>query len=244
LVDWADEIGVNRYTITNLHALLADNLLDQPAYAGRLRETPIGISSSSYIPTAIPQLISEIFELLLTKAAAIRDPFEQSLFLMVQLPYLQPFVDVNKRTSRLAANISLIKSNLVPLSFIDVPGSVYIDGLIGVYEHTRVELLRDVFVWAYERSCRRYKTVRDSLPEPDRFRLKYRDALIEAVGEVVRRGLKPTIEEIDTLAVPLVRPEDQEQFRDLVLVEIARLHEGNIARFRLRPNEFRKWQSR
>src|ERR1700719_2119449 len=42
LVDSAEEIGVNRYTITNLHALLADNLLDQPAYAGRLRETPIG----------------------------------------------------------------------------------------------------------------------------------------------------------------------------------------------------------
>jgi Fic/DOC family len=244
LVDSAEEIGVNRYTITNLHALLADNLLDQPAYAGRLRETPIGISASSYIPTAIPQLISEMFELLLTKAAAIRDPFEQSLFLMVQLPYLQPFVDANKRTSRLAANISLIKGNLVPLSFIDVPESVYIDGLIGVYEHTRVELLRDLFVWAYERSCRRYKTVRDSLPEPDRFRLKYRDALIKVVGEIIRRGLKPTAEEIDALAVPLVLPEDLEQFRNLVLVEIARLHEGNIARFRLRPNEFRRWQSR
>jgi Fic family protein len=244
LVDSAEEIGVNRYTITNLHALLADNLLDQPAYAGRLRETPIGISASSYIPTAIPQLISEMFELLLTKAAAIRNPFEQSLFLMVQLPYLQPFVDANKRTSRLAANISLIKSNLVPLSFIDVSESVYIDGLIGVYEHTRVELLRDVFVWAYERSCRRYKTVRDSLPEPDRFRLKYRDALIEVVGEIIRRDLKPTAEEIAALAVPIVLPEDLEQFRDLVLVEIARLHEGNIARFRLRPNEFRRWQSR
>jgi hypothetical protein len=244
LIDSAEEIGVNRYTITNLHALLADNLLDQPAYAGRLRETPIGISASSYIPTAIPQLISEMFELLLTKAAAIRDPFEQSLFLMVQLPYLQPFVDANKRTSRLAANISLIKGNLVPLSFIDVPESVYIDGLIGVYEHTRVELLRDLFVWAYERSCRRYKTVRDSLPEPDRFRLKYRDALIKVVGEIIRRGLKPTAEEIDALAVPLVLPEDLEQFRNLVLVEIARLHEGNIARFRLRPNEFRRWQSR
>ncbi len=244
LVDSAEEIGVNRYTITNLHALLADNLLDQPAYAGRLRETPIGISASTYIPTAIPQLIREMFELSLTKAAAIRDPFEQSLFLMVQLPYLQPFVDVNKRTSRLAANIPLIKSNLVPLSFIDVPGSVYIDGLIGVYEHTRVELLRDVFVWAYERSCRRYKTVRDSLPEPDRFRLKYRDALIEVLGEVIRRGLRPAAEEIDALAVPLVPAEDLQQFRDLVFVEIAQLHEGNIARFRLRPNEFRRWQSR
>lgn len=138
-----------------------------------------------------------------------------------RLTYLQPFVDVNKRTSRLAANISLIKSNLVPLSFIDLPESVYIDGLIGVYEHTRVELLRDVFVWAYERSCRRYKTVRDSLPEPDRFRLKYRDALIEVVGAIVRRGLKPAAEEIDALAVPFVLPEDLEQFRDLVLVEIA-----------------------
>ena len=54
---------------------------------------------------------------------------------MVQLPYLQAFVDINKRTSRLAANISLIKSNLVPLSFIDVSESVYIDGLI-VYTNT------------------------------------------------------------------------------------------------------------
>ncbi|TLZ23494.1 MAG: Fic family protein, partial [Gammaproteobacteria bacterium] len=63
----------------------------------------------------------------------------------------------------------------------------YIDGLIGIYELNRVELLRDVFVWAYERSCRRYKTVRDSLPEPDPFRLKYRTALTEVVGEAVRR---------------------------------------------------------
>jgi hypothetical protein len=37
---------------------------------------------------------------------------------------------------------------------------------------------------------------RDSLPEPDRFRLQYRDALIEVVGEIIRRGLKPTAEEI------------------------------------------------
>jgi Fic family protein len=244
LVDSAEEIGVNRYTITNLHALLADNLSDQPAYAGRLRETPIWIGASTYIPTAIPQLSREMFELLLTKAEAIRDPFEQSLFLMVHIPYLQPFVDVNKRTSRLAANIPLIKGNLVPLSFIDVPESVYIDGLIGVYEHTRVELLRDVFVWAYERSCRRYKTVRDSLPEPDLFRLKYRDALIEVVGEIVRRELKPTADEIDLLAAPLVLPEDVAQFRDLAISEIGGLHEGNIARFRLRPKEFRRWQLR
>lgn len=53
-------------------------------------------------------------------AAEIRDPFEQSFFLMVHVPYLQPFEDVNKRVSRLAANIPFIQHNLSPLSFIEV----------------------------------------------------------------------------------------------------------------------------
>ncbi len=31
-----------------------------------------------------------------------------------------------------------------------------------IYELNRVELLRDVFVWAYERSCQRYVAVKES----------------------------------------------------------------------------------
>src|SRR6185312_16749389 len=132
------------------------------------------------------------FTLLLDKGAKVRDPFEQSFFLMAQLPYLQPFLDVNRRTSRLAANIPLIKSNLVPLSFVDVPDKLYIDGLIVVYELNRVELLRDVYLWAYERSVRRCKTVRDSLPEPDAFRLKYRSEIADVVRHAVREKIRPT----------------------------------------------------
>jgi Fic family protein len=48
---------------------------------------------------------------------------------MVQLPYLQPFDDVNKRVSRLAANIPFIRRNLSPLSFTDVPRSAYTDAV-------------------------------------------------------------------------------------------------------------------
>ncbi|HEY1900094.1 MAG TPA: hypothetical protein VGG49_09895, partial [Steroidobacteraceae bacterium] len=169
--------------------------------------------------------------------------FEQAFFLMVQLPYLQPFVDVNKRTSRLAANIPFIKGNLVPLSFIDVPEQTYIDGLIGVYELNRVELLRDVYLWAYERSARRYKTVRDSLPEPDAFRLRYRAALTEVVSTAVRQQLPIREETIIQLARPLVAREDLDEFIHLVLAELGELHEGNIARFRLRPSEFRRWHA-
>jgi hypothetical protein len=167
-----------------------------------------------------------------------------SFFLLVHLPYLQPFVDVNKCTSRLASNIPLIKPNLVPLSFIDVPEQTYIDGLIGIYELNRVELLRDVFIWAYERSARRYKTLRDSLPKPDPFRLKYRVALTAVVADVVRNGIPVTVNDIAQLSRHLVPAEDVGQFADLVLTELRGLHEGNIARFRLRPSEFRRWATK
>jgi hypothetical protein len=83
-----------------------------------------------------------------------------------------------------------------------------------------------------------------SLPEPDPFRLKYLDALIEVVGEIIRRGPKSKTEDIAELAKPLVPSVDLDQFGRLVSVELGQLHEGNIARFRLRPSEFREWQAR
>ena len=120
----------------------------------------------------MPPLIEACFDQILAAASAIRDPFEQSFFVMVQLPYLQPFDDVNKRVSRLAANIPLIKANLSPLSFEDVPRDLYTEAVLGVYELRRVELLRDVFIWAYQRSAARYAAVRQSLGEPDPFRMR------------------------------------------------------------------------
>ncbi|MFX7663301.1 hypothetical protein ABTJ72_19055, partial [Acinetobacter baumannii] len=74
----------------------------------------------------------------------------------VQLLYLQPFDDVNKRVSRLAANISLIKANLIPLTFLDVSESLYTEAVLGVYELNRVDLLKDLYLWAYKRSAERY----------------------------------------------------------------------------------------
>ncbi len=52
----------------------------------------------------------------------------------------------------MGANIPLIKHNLSPLSFVGVDERDYIGAVLGVYELNRTELLRDLFVWAYERS--------------------------------------------------------------------------------------------
>ncbi len=237
----SDDVGINRYTLLNLHALLSENLMVDPEASGRLRRRPVEISGSVFTPLAIPQVIEECFTLIITKAGQIGDPFERTFFVMVHLPYLQPFEDVNKRVSRLAANIPLIKSDLCPLSFVDVPERAYIAGTLGVYEMTRMELLRDVFVWAYERSCQKYVVIRDSVVEPDLFRMKYRNTLIEVIGGIVRERKQPTEDEIRLLAGPRVEPRDIPRFVDLVMREFGRLNDGNIARYRIRLSEYWPW---
>lgn len=245
LVEQAEEIGFNRYTVQNLHALLSENLLPDAGSGGRLRHGEVAISGSVYQPLAIPQQIEEHFDTLLAKAAAIADPFEQAFFAMVQLPYLQPFDDVNKRTSRLAANIPLVRDNLAPLSFVDVPEDLYVEGTLGVYELNRVDLLRDVFAWAYERSCQRYTVIRDALPVPDPLRLRHREVVRVLVADAVADGIRrDDTAALRQRAAALVEPEDIEDVVALTVNELYQLHEGNIARYRLRPSQFRAWLGR
>ncbi len=243
LVGQAEEVGFNRFTICNLHALLSDNLLPDPSACGRLRSKPVGIAGTVFHPLEVPQLIEEQFFKILDKAGAIEDAFEQAFFAMVHLPYLQPFEDVNKRVSRLAANIPLVKGNLCPLSFIDVPQQAYIDGLIGVYELNRVEYLRDVFVWAYERSCARYSAVRQSLGDPDPFRLRYRTQVGEFVAGVVRGRMdkREAAGWIAKKAAAELPAEYKARFIEVAETELSGLHEGNIARYRLKLSKFKDW---
>jgi len=244
LVDQATEVGFNRYTILNLHSLLSDNLLADPQACGRLRTIVVEIGGTVYHPLDVPQAIDEYFQQILDTATAITDPFEQAFFAMVHLPYLQPFEDVNKRVSRLAANLPLIRDNLSPLSFVDVPEKAYVEGMLGVYELNRIELLRDVFVWAYERSCARYSAVRQSLGEPDPFRLRYRALVIEIISEVVRGCMDKSTATafIKQRTIENAPQDDQARLVEVVETEVISLHEGNIARYRLRPLEYQAWK--
>lgn len=244
LVANANDVGFNRYTILNLHALLANNLLADPTAVGRLRHIIVGIDGSTFHPLEGPGLIEECFDQILATAAAIDDPFEQAFFIMVQLPYLQPFDDVNKRVSRLAANIPMIRANLAPLSFTEVPGDLYTRATLGVYEPNDITLLRDVFLWAYQRSAARYAAVRQSMGEPDPFRLRYREQLRDVVRDVVLGAMsrQATRAHLVTTSREFIPTADQDQFAEVAETELLGLHEGNFARYLVRPSEFAVWQ--
>lgn len=243
LVLTPEHATVQTDTVIALHAFLSDGLMADPAAVGRIRRRAVEIGGSVYRPIALPQRLEELLGIVVQMAAEVTDPFEQAFFLMVHLPYLQPFEDVNKRVSRLAANIPFIRHNLCPLSFIDVPQQAYVDAMLGVYELHRVELLRDVFVWAYERSCQQYVAVQQNLVPPDIFRLRHRQALAAVVAAIVRQGQAATPQSVGErmpTSVPLV---EQDHFVQLVLAEFAALHMGNAVRFGIRPLELAAWQS-
>ena len=256
LVENIDAADINRYTLFNLHSALAENLLPNPADEGRIRQHAVNISKSVYRPLSVPAQIDEAFDAMLAKASQISDPFEQSFFMMVHLPYLQPFSDIfsdiNKRCSRLAANVPLFRANLCPLTFLDVPESAYSKGILGVYEMTRVELLRDVYAWAYERSSQEYIAIRQELAEPDPLRLAYRDLIKTTVRRVVMQpARKSTAAEANAMGRAVanavaknVGVADRAPVQALILEELQRLHEGVLARYGLRPSEFNAWKMR
>lgn len=242
LVANVDEAQINRYTLTNLHAALAENLLPNPLDEGRVRQHAVDIGQSVYRPLSTPQQIDAALDKLLLKAQHITDPFEQSFFMMVHLPYLQPFADINKRTSRLMANLPLFKANLCPLTFLDVPEAAYSRAMLGVYEMTRVELLRDLYAWAYERSTQEYLAIKQVLAEPDPLRLAWRHLIKDTIRDTVQHPQPHAQQRIATAIQAQVPATDQAAVLELVLQELHRLHEGILARYGLKPSEFDHWK--
>lgn len=243
LVENAQEIDFDRHTILTLHALLSENLIGNPEDEGRVRTRPVGIGTSVYTPIAIPQVIDEQFHMILAKARAIPDALEQAFFMMVHIPYLQPFLDVNKRTSRLAANISLIKANLCPLSFVDVPQDTYTDGMLAIYEQNDVALMRDVFAWAYQRSCAQFTVLREAMGTPDPIRLKYRTELRALVSDVVTAGVWPDDEDLLARAATYGIPvSDHQAFATAARRDLLALRADTLGRYRLRHSVYEVWR--
>ena len=242
LVKNVDATKLNHYTLMNLHSALSENLLSNPADEGRIRQHTVDIGKSVYRPLFLSVQIEEMLGILLGKANQINDAFEQSFFMMVHLPYLQPFIDINKRTSRLAANVPLFRANLCPLTFLDVPEQAYSRAILGVYEMARVELLRDLYVWAYERSTQEYLAIKQNLAEPDPLRLAWRDFIKQSVHKLVTNPELDPLTTIQRLVAERVPKSERNALQALLIEELRRLHEGVLARYGLRPAEFSTWK--
>jgi len=242
LVENAQEIELNSLTIRNLHHLLAQDLLANPEACGNIRTIELDIGQSTYKPLNNFHQLKELFELILFKARKIEDPFEQSLFLLVHLSYLQAFEDVNKRTSRLSCNIPFIKENLCPLSFTDVSRDNYTAALLTVYEKNNIEPMLELYAWAYLRSCEQYGVVKKSLGEIDAFRIQYRQQRKEVMGLVVKKCLHG--KKAEDLIEDFCQQhdiKDAAKFTAMTLADLSTLHAGAIIGLGITEAQLNKW---
>lgn len=147
--------------LTNDHELaeLADSrhFLARP-YRGVPREyEDVDIAFSTYLPPFRPGTgyVGKMLERILDRAGKMDNPIQAAFYLLTRLPYLQPFKDGNKRTSRAMCNVPLLQKGLPPISFVDFGKRDYITSLLAFYELGDVRLAERTFVEAYRKSCAR-----------------------------------------------------------------------------------------
>jgi prophage maintenance system killer protein len=213
------------------------DLLKDSRDIGSIRRRVVNIEGSVYSPSNIPARLEETLRSIVDKVRHIRNPVEAAFFLWVNVAYLQPFADGNKRTSRLSANMPLLLYNCAPLSFMDVERTDYATAMLGVYEQRNVAAAVELFEFIYRRSIQKYSVLRASLAVPDPLRARYRQALNELMQFVVFYGR--TLE--DAFSEVSVSAADLAGLRAIANTELDHLEPYNCARYNLARGMTQRW---
>jgi Fic family protein len=242
LVDHSDQAEINEEAICNLHFLLSDGLVSSQ-YAGKVRDYGVRIGTSTYIPLENPELLHKYLKMICTKANQITNPFEKSIFLLAHIAYLQAFVDVNKRTARLSANLPLTYANLVPLSFDAIKKNDYIDAMIVIYELNNIKPLADIYMHSYKRAAEQYDATVGAIGF-DRVRVQYKQQRREIMRHVVTNKLRDSKMKgyIDTEVSKFADPSDQKQLASYIREDLEQLGSHNIAGMGITIEQIQEWR--
>ncbi len=141
-----------------LHTFVGDKL----DIARNLRKTLVGITGTNYRPLESEFQIRDALELLFTYIVNAGNIYEKALLSVLGVSYIQPFVDGNKRTSRLLGNAILISENYAPLSYRSVDDRAYKEACLVFYEQNSIEPFKKLFMEQYVFSANSYNIAKAS----------------------------------------------------------------------------------
>jgi Fic family protein len=104
---------IDERTLLRIHSLISDGLVSDEK-KGQLRSRPVRISGTEYIPPKHTDEIRMALGEVLYEQEQIACPLERAVYLHCNIARLQPFIDGNKRTSRMVESIVMINANLIP----------------------------------------------------------------------------------------------------------------------------------
>jgi hypothetical protein len=228
-------------TVRTVHYLLSDSLV-APGMAGQIRSASIGVTGTTYSPLEGKERLTQLLNRVLDTARHIDDPFEQSFFLLGHIAYLQAFVDVNKRTARLASIIPLIAQDYVPQSFVDVSKNAYLKATFVFYELNDVRPLAELYCWAYQRSCVHFDTSVQVVGF-DEIAARYRPLRRALVAELVRSLVPPQeiMSFIESRITDKVEPQHRDKFKQDVLAELDHLGVSRMGVLGITREQLEAW---
>jgi Fic family protein len=132
-------------SLEKLHSFVGNKL----GISRNLRKTIVGITGTNYRPLGNEFQIREALELLFKYVVSTDNIYEKALLSVLGVSYIQPFVDGNKRTSRLLGNAVLLAENYAPLSYRSVNDRVYKQACLVFYEQNSIEPFKKLFMEQY-----------------------------------------------------------------------------------------------
>jgi Fic family protein len=138
--------------IDHIHSLLLDGL----NVTKNLRKTLVGITGTNYKPLDNEFQIKEALEKTCQLVNETKDVFEKAIILMLLIAYIQPFVDGNKRTSRLSGNAILQSFDACPLSYRSMDEIEYKKAILLFYEQNNISYFKELFLKQFEFAVENY----------------------------------------------------------------------------------------
>lgn len=137
---------IDERTLFRVHRSISSELVSNEE-SGMLRSRAVRITGTEYVP---PKEIREIriaLNEILFNQELYSNPLEKAVYLHCNIARLQPFIDGNKRTSRMIESIAMMNADLIPVySAKDVDILHYRKGLISFYETGNYSGYADYFL--------------------------------------------------------------------------------------------------
>lgn len=105
---------IDERTLFRLHSSISSELVSGEEL-GCLRNRPVRISGTEYVPPKDMREISQELNRILFEQDQFENSLEKAVFLHCNLARLQPFIDGNKRTARMVESIVLMNADIIPV---------------------------------------------------------------------------------------------------------------------------------
>lgn len=148
--DYLNPISISG--IEDLHTILTKELgVDK-----NIRKSRVGISGTNYRPLENPFQIKEALSAMCELVNSKNSAFEKAILLLVLISYIQPFVDGNKRTARIAGNAVLMFHKHCPISYRTVDSVDYKKAMLLFYEQNNITAFKQIFIDQFEFAVNTY----------------------------------------------------------------------------------------